>query len=381
MGSLPIGTFFMPSSADEWLSPRWLRALGLPLHVRSRPGHQLVEHRLRDPAAGRRVLRAALPLTLTPYAATGPCTARCVFCSENLRRTGSGRHASQLRPDADYFAGLRRALHALDGLPLGVSLSGLEPTADPAWFLQLLQVLQQHEACARLPFAEKILYTNGTALGDSATRDTLLAALRAFGLQRIEWSRHSHRQHANDSIMRFRPEVAVARQHEVEQALQATVAQLPVRLVCLVQRGGIDTSVRVRDYLQWAADQGVHEVVFREFARVDAGYHPSTTWQMLQRRRVRVEALVRRLLGSPHGLQPVALTEGYYFWGLDLQWQGRMQVRFEASDYARLDQCHAGDVVYKLVYHANGRLCADWDPHTRVVLDTRVSLPERLTVP
>lgn len=47
---------------------------------------------------GGRRYRAALPITLTPYASVRPCSARCGFCSENLRTQSGGVAAAQLRP-------------------------------------------------------------------------------------------------------------------------------------------------------------------------------------------------------------------------------------------------------------------------------------------
>lgn len=352
----------------DFSSPDWLRQLGLPLRLRSLPGHQVVQHRLRDARALQPVIHAALPLTLTPYAATGPCPARCVFCSENLRVEGAGRHASMLRPGPDWLAGLRRALHALDGLPFGISLSGLEPTRDCDWLLALLEALQQHEVNASQPFTEKILYSNGTGFGREHERDKLLHALCSFGLQRVEWSRHAHEQAGNDRIMRFRADTAIADQQQFERSLTAVTQRLPVTLVCLLQRGGVDTVSALLAYLSWAEQQGVGGVVFREFARTGANYRRSFTQLTLQQRRVSCEAALRRLLGGDCELEPVALSEGYYFWSMELLWRGRLRVVFESSDYRRLQQLHASDTVYKLVYHNNGHLCADWDPEQRVLL-------------
>lgn len=352
----------------EFSSPHWLRELGLPLRLRSLPGHRVVEHRLRDPLALQPVIHAALPLTLTPYAATGPCPARCVFCSENLRVEGAGRHASMLRPGPDWLPGLKRALHALDGLPFGISLSGLEPTRDCDWLLALLDALRQHEVNASQPFTEKILYSNGTGFGREQERDRLLDALCDFGLQRVEWSRHGHEQAINDGIMRFRPDAAIGDQQVFERSLAAVTQRLPVTLVCLLQRGGVDTVSGLVAYLSWAEQQGVSGVVFREFARTGANYRRSFTQLTLQQRRVGCEAALRRLLNSDSELAAVALTEGYYFWSVELLWRGRLRVVFESSDYRRLQQLHASNTVYKLVYHNNGHLCADWDPQQRVLL-------------
>lgn len=357
------------------LLPASLQALlpAVPLRLRSAPDQTVVDYTLRDEAALLPRIRAALPLTFTPYAAVQPCSARCRFCSENLRRTDSARHASQLRPGPGWHAGLQRVLHALGGLPLGLSLSGLESTDDLPWFLQALDILAAHEKNAGHAFSEKILYSNGSGFGRDKDRPQLLRALLDFGLERVEWSRHSERQSENDQIMRFRPEVAIADNARFAEALQQLLPQLPVTLVCLLQDGGVQDLARVQDYLQWAAALGVRRVVFREFARLTRDYQPNNTLYYIVRNRVRCESILSEILNGGAGAQdfePLALTEGYYFWNAEYVWRGQVQVVFESSDYQLLHARHQSGIVYKLVYQANGALTADWDPQTHILLRT-----------
>ena len=50
--------------------------------------------------------------------------------------------------------------------------------------------------------------------------------------------------------------------------------------------------------------------------------------------------------------------------------ENAVDVTFETSDYTTMKDRHASGVVHKLVFHANGNLCGDWDPGTRVLLRT-----------
>ncbi len=59
-------------------------------------------------------------------------------------------------------------------------------------------------------------------------------------------------------------------------------------------------------------------------------------------------------------------THGYYFDNVRYRRDG-MLVTFEHSDYVAMKACHASDVVYKLVFFANGALCGDWDPERHVL--------------
>lgn len=123
--------------------------------------------------------RFTQPLTLTPYASARACSARCRFCSENLR-DGSvpANVASSLRPGADYFHALRRALAVLKGLPLSYSLSGLESTDDPQWLLTLLETLSSADPGPIV--GESVLYSNGAGLATDAER--LVPALVSGGV-------------------------------------------------------------------------------------------------------------------------------------------------------------------------------------------------------
>ena len=337
----------------------------VPLKFRSHPAGSVqcvtvggVEHRF------------ALPITLTPYVATQACSARCVFCSENLRRSGETRVASRLRPHGDYFGGLQQALAALRDLDLGISISGLEATDDLPWLESLVSTLQTAERARQQAFREKILYSNGAGLAEAGASASVLRALQAFGLQRIEWSRHSDRQAENDAIMRFHRGVAVADNRAFSASVARVQGMIPVVLVCVVQHGGVASAAQVEDYVRWAESLGVRQVVFREFARPGDGYRAGRTLDVIRSRRVDCEALVEAVLNERIGFEPVARTEGYYFRNWELNWSSRVQVVFEASDYAQMHARHASELIYKLVYHANGRLTSDWSPDRHILLKT-----------
>jgi len=305
----------------------------------------------------------AQPITFTPYASAQPCSARCRFCSENLRPSAAGPAAATLRPPADYFAGLRRVLRALVGLPMSWSLSGLENSDDPAWLLQLLESLQSAEA-AGCTIEQRVLYSNGHGLAGPAG-DALIESLRRFGLSWLELSRHHHAELSNQALMRFRDGVAV----RDNQTLHGLVARLqlafPVKLVCVVQRGGIADASLLRAYLDWARALGVKAVIFRELARLDAGYRANATARYLAAARVPVANLFADCLDDASlgaRLQPRLRTRGYYFSNVVCRFDDDVDVTFEAADYADMHARHASGRVYKLVYFANGELCGGWQP-------------------
>lgn len=346
-----------------------LAAQGLPLLQRA-PGERAERWHTHEVGGIRR--QFAQPLTFTPYASSRPCSARCHFCSENLRRSHApGPAASLLRPDADYFTGLRRALLALHGLPRSYSLSGLEASDDPDWLLQLLQLLGAPEF--RADALERVLYSNGAGL-IGARGEALLDALQGFRLSWLELSRHHFDADANQAIMRFRDGLAIRTAAAFRQLVDSCRGRFPLRLVCLLQQGGIATPGEVARYLDWAATLGVETVIFRELSRLDEGYRDNATRRSIDNRRIAMEPLLAACLADADlgpTLQAQALTDGYYFWNLQLRHASGLRVIFECSDYRAMHARHAEPRVYKLVYFADGQLCAGWQPGDNLLLDCR----------
>ena len=213
---------------------------GVP--VVDRAGTRLVEHRFDG-----RPWPVAQPVTFTPFASVRPCSARCVFCSETLWHKDARILSASLRPGPSYFDGLAAVLDALRGLP-SVSLSGLEATDDADWLCRVLdQIDERAGAAGGLVLEEKVLYSNGAGLARETTGARLLPRLKEFGLTRVEASRHHHTQAGNDAVMRFRPGKAIRALEVFERTVADILRHVPVRLVCVVQKGGVDDFDQVYD--------------------------------------------------------------------------------------------------------------------------------------
>src|SRR5262249_12305343 len=118
-------------------------------------------------------------------------------------------------------------------------------------------------ACAG-EFAKVVLITNGYALArrSEAERAAALARLGAAGLTVLALSRHHHDPAANRRIMQLDTETEkVVHSWHAERA---ALGRLTLRLVCVLQRGGIEDATTLDAYLAWAAALGVPEVCFKE---------------------------------------------------------------------------------------------------------------------
>jgi hypothetical protein len=366
---LEVALADLPRSAGSPLFERLRQSVGQVIR-RAPPRHE--SGRWHTHTIGGAERRFAQPITFTPYASVRPCSARCSFCSENLRKTEGGTPASRLRPATDYFDGLSHALRALRGVPLSWSLSGLETSDDADWMLRLLATLTASESDGPA-IEDRVLYTNGAGFA-APQGEVLRHALQGFGLSWLELSRHHHDGAINQSIMRFRPEVAIGDQVVFEHTARHLADAVPLRLVCILQRGGVAQPQEVAAYLAWAQRCGAGTVVFREFSRLDDGYRDNATARYLRAERVSMDALLTACLDDPEvsrGWTLESLTEGYYFWNLRLCTASGLNVVFESADYGAMHERHATGDIYKLVYFADGQLCAGWEPGHDVLLDTR----------
>lgn len=349
----------LPLSAASPLFER-LRA-ATPQLARRAPGDddaRWYSHRLNG-----RDYRFAQPITFTPYASARACSARCRFCSETLRPLDSGTLAQTLRPGADYFASLSQALVQLRGVPLSWSLSGLEASDDETWFLQLLNTLAVAERDG-VVVEERVLYSNGAGFARGRGAE-LIAALQAFGLSWVELSRHHPDPLRNQAIMRFREHEAIADAAVFERVARGIADALPLRQVCILQHGAVDDAAGIDAYLDWAQRCGASTVIFREFSRLGPDYRDNASRRYIERERVAIEAVLADCMTAPwwSRMTPQRITEGYYFWNLRLRDERRgLEVVFESSDYTAMHRRHASGDLYKLVFHANGRLCAGWQP-------------------
>ena len=315
-------------------------------------------------------------LTFTPFANAVRCNAHCAFCSEELvRHSGHQLTAKRLIDDySAYFARLAEALWPFRGFPMGLSLSGLEATAEPAWLQSLLACLTQLESDGLL-FDEKVLYTNGSGL---ATQPELIAALAKFGVDRLELSRCHYDETVNQQIMRFNRNQPIRQNGVYESTVRELHGRLTVKNSCILTRTGIANVTNVEQYLAWAANLGVRQVVFRELSRLEGSYLPNVFTHWIEANRIPIEPLLATVAPNLEeqraGWEYLGSTFGYYYYNEHYRWQ-TVEVIFETSSYPALQAANATHVIQKLILHSDGTLAGDWDPDSAVLSRPTVAVP------
>lgn len=178
------------------------------------------------------------------------CQASCPFCFSDA--SASAEQTSG-RVDLD-VARQWLAVARLRGAERAVITGGGEPT-----LLARERLLALVAAC-REHFDKVVLITNGVrfAGADAGERRAWIDDLVAAGLGVLAISRH----HWDEATNAARMNLATHTERVLEVAAQ--VPALRTRLICVLQRGGVESIADIDAYVQWAAARGVHEVCFKE---------------------------------------------------------------------------------------------------------------------
>jgi pyruvate-formate lyase-activating enzyme len=182
------------------------------------------------------------------------CQAACSFC---FSKASASVEQPQARIDwAGIDLWLQRALAR--GAERAVITGGGEPT-----LVKRVDLLRLVRAC-RARFDKVVLITNGLALVSQGEAEAALrlAELQAAGLSVLAVSRHHVDETANAALMKIATHTPVLLRARRAQA--DAFRGLRLRLVCVLQRGGVDSEAAVDAYVNWAAANGADEVCFKE---------------------------------------------------------------------------------------------------------------------
>lgn len=300
-------------------------------------------------------------LTFTPYANPCKCSAQCCFCSEELRRLNQkSLSAHSLIKDYDrYFLAFKEVLRDISTVSnLGLSLSGLEATADYEWFLQALKVISD----SGVSFNEKVLYTNGSGLLGNVF-DELYSYV---DFDRFEISRIHFNEQLNNKIMRFRQGQEVSSNHNFQKLIKSLNNRVNVKLSCLLNHSGISTLVAMEEYLSWANLLGVRTVVFRELSQLNSEYVRNAHFDWIERNRISVDSILEEISKNQDWVYKESHC-GYYYYNEHYTYKNGIEVILEKSSYSLLLEHNNEAMVHKLIFHSNGNLCADWDPGHKII--------------
>lgn len=299
-------------------------------------------------------------LSLTPYI-YNECSANCRFCSEKLVRNGKIVHIQKVCED--YADKLDIVLDRLLNTPLFISLSGKETSESPELLKCILDCVDRYEQKGG-HVVGKVMYSNMS--GFVKNMDGLLHILKNRGITRIECSRHHYDENINQDIVRFKKyqgNVELIQQNAVLKDVIARVKQeIPIRLVCVLQNSGIHTVSEISNYIEFAQDMGINDVVFRELAMFGDSVERGATQQYIDDNRIETMNLLEQLPENSYTLKHI--DKGYYYFSFSYLYESHTHIAFEMSDYEKMIEHHSkidGEKLNKLIYYPNGMLCKDWN--------------------
>ncbi|RYD32985.1 MAG: hypothetical protein EOP86_14410 [Verrucomicrobiaceae bacterium] len=97
---------------------------------------------------------------------------------------------------------------------------------------------------------------------DSAARSAMLEDYARSGLGVLAVSRHHHDDGVSTRLMSLETDVKAVAQTWREG--RDHWPDLSMRLICVLQRGGVDSRQTLEDYVSWAAACGTGEICFKE---------------------------------------------------------------------------------------------------------------------
>jgi hypothetical protein len=182
------------------------------------------------------------------------CQAACPFCFSEASVSAEPTRGALDLQDAERWADMARSR----GAERAVITGGGEPTLLP-WrkLLLLIGACKNH-------YEKVVLITNGVHLASLPQREAVdqLRDLAAAGLSVLAVSCHHFQEGVNAKLMKI--ETKTPALLEASARSRETFPHPRFRLICVLQRGGVESVADVQKYVSWAAGFGIGEVCFKE---------------------------------------------------------------------------------------------------------------------
>ena len=204
----------------------------------------------RGRASGQMEWESMEPRTFSVLPIANACQARCAFCFSKA----SASEAVKQRP-LDLELGRKWAREARKrGVLRAVITGGGEPTlCKPEALESLVRMLSEE-------IGSTLVITNGAIWGNLSDSELhrRLECLANAGLTRIALSRHGVGAENEERILGIKAKASRVVSAILEQG------RIKTRSICVLQKGGVDTQEKVKNYIKLMAEEGVSEICFKE---------------------------------------------------------------------------------------------------------------------
>ena len=180
------------------------------------------------------------------------CQAKCPFCFSSASISDEIEQ-NKLDMERVRFTLVRAKQQ---GAERAVITGGGEPGILPyTRLLELIRLCKQY-------FSKVVLITNGYFIASSDKPEDKLKGLIEAGLTVLSISHHHYLAQNNHRLMNL--DVDVDRISKAYKTIKADRLGFQLRLICVLQKGAVDSVDEMQNYINWAAESGINQVCFKE---------------------------------------------------------------------------------------------------------------------
>ncbi len=244
------------------------------------------------------------------------CQADCPFCFSNASIS-----KDQIKHDLNFDLYSNWTKHAIEhGATRAVITGGGEPTL--LKFDKMLSLISMASKDFSLPVT---LITNAHIFASCSTneQDIYLDRLGSAGLSTLSISRHHYDHEINASIMKLRTPLGPFLSRAAS-LVHGSSSKPKIRLVCVLQKGGIESLNDLEDYLDWGVHHGVQEFCFKELyisTSTESVYHDQASNEWSRANQVPL-SLVSDLIGKHGSIKQTKLPWGAPVYSI--KWKGEL---------------------------------------------------------
>lgn len=291
---------------------------------------------------------------------TDKCNAKCDFCVAELRYVDGGNIYVKptIQDDEEYFSRIEEIIIRLKPLNLSVSVTGGEPTHCKR-IRRVCELLKKHN------IRKKTITTNGTGLlNDAGDGKIVLDVLIENGFQHLNISRAHHDSKANHRLMRYGGRIVELTDENLSAiSNKANANGLRVRLSCVLTKEGIHTIPEMKEYMDFAKQMGIDNVVFRELMRYDVDrIAKGRIHTFCEANRVDLQGIWEQIDNDKSFVLENQVL-GYYYYVEVYKYNGIDMVSESANiQQIGVEKAKPAEtpVVYEMVLHPNGCLNGSW---------------------
>lgn len=291
------------------------------------------------------------------------CNADCKFCVAQLRyeHKNAMYNKGHIKDVDKYLYRLDEILKIARALDTSVSITGGEPTMSPI----LTEVLKMVDSYG---FRKRTITTNGSGLLRTQDNDTILNNLITYNWNHLNISRASYNDELNRKIMRFASDKEYCSMDMLREILSiANNSDFKHRISCLLLKESVNSVEEMKRYIDFYSKLGANNFIFRELMDYDKSAINTEKMRYCDANKIKLYDIWNDFEKYPEFV-PYLNILGYYYY-VEIYKYLEMTVASETADLNIQNREVAAhdDIVYEMVFHNNGNLCASWIDSERIL--------------